>query len=292
MRRELWLFLIISWLLIGLAGCGGSVDLSEAQLELSLVTPLERNLVKDQQLMVIAEILDASGTGIKGLKVMARILDADGQEIQSLECSSEGDVSGLYQSEVFVPPAGARSGEWRVQATASQGEATISSAITVRVEDTLGAQTQVQHGFYLPIPPSWRIVEQSSTRQQGQLVLDPMPEDQHKALLDIRYLVGQGDISKAELVAFVQQYTPSGYQECEAHVRQVIPIDIQGFEGLLVRGSLVARQRNKDYNMSLQAYRFFASDAGRTYTIVAVSDSDALMSRMSALLDALQCDGD
>lgn len=278
--------LLAAWLLVA---CGGRADLGQAQMTVSLLTPLERNLVRDQQLLTKVEVTDAAGAGVKGLKVTAELYDASGQSVQTLICQPVAEAHGRYESAVFVPPAGAQAGDWRVQAVAAQGAETISQTITVRVEDTLGAQMVARHAFYLPIPPDWRIVEQTSTAQGGRLLLDPMAADPHKALFDLRYLPGNVGVSQEALRQDALAYAPDGFSDAQAYVQQVIPMTIQGSEGLLARGGLVARQGNHDYNLNMQVYRLYCAAADRTYTIVALADAAETMSRMAALLDALQC---
>ena len=272
-----------------LAGCADRVDLAQAQIDISLLTPLQRNLVKDQRLLAVVQVRDDTDVGVKGLDVQAQLYDAAGDMIQTLVCQPDADKAGRYVSLEFVPPAGSKVGDWRVQASISQGDESRTGAITVHVDDTLGAQMLRQHGLYLPIPPSWAILDQTGDAEAGRVILDPAPDDQAIGQCEIVYCTGAVGLSAEALTAALATYTPQGLEQVETFVRQVIPVDVQEQEGLLARGGLVGRRGNHDANLDLQSYRFHCAALDRSYTVTMVSDSSEVMSRMAALVDGLYC---
>jgi hypothetical protein len=246
-------------------------------------------MVKDQQLRVIADVTDASEKPVTGARVAAEVLDAAGVLVGEFSCKPEPDRSGRYRSEIFVPPGDARSGVWKVRVTATQAESSASNTIMVRVDDSLGAQVLAKQGFRLEIPPDWRIVGQEGTSERGSLLLDPAPTGDDKALLEVLYVPGDVEVLREALRDFVLSYRLGEDTEGSSHVRQIVPVALQGHRGFLARGGFVASVGGSDYNLTANALRFYCDDSDRTFTAITASTSDTIMSEMSGILDGLEC---
>ena len=217
------------------------------------------------------------------------VLDAFDTSLGEFACKAMPDKAGQFQSDVFVPADDAKPGAWEVKATASHGESATSGVVTVQVNDTLGGQTRARHGFYLNIPPNWQVADQQSSAERGYLLLDPLLEGGEKALLEIHYIKGEVDVDEEAVSDFLLSYQPKGYDEGNGYVRQVVPISVQGHEGFLARGGLVASGGNSDYNFGIQVFRFHCDETDRTFTAIVASTSDSMASQMAAMLDGLAC---
>ena len=298
MARSLSLWGTILLMTVVLTSCGGKVDLSDASLQVFLLAPEGGNRVVDQQYIVLVVATDAAGEPLDGLEVSAELFDAQGNSHGRFACQAVSEERGRYRSASFVPCPQEGSaigdcapGTWRVVATATKGQSSLEASAEVQIEASLGQQALQQHGFYLAIPPDWRVLTQRNAADAGLLLLDPLPQQEDRGLLEVRYANGESEVTKEALQAFVSDYHPQGYTSGQALVRQTLAIDIQGNPGFLLRGDLLVRQGNTDYNFFLQAYRFYCQVADRTYTILALSTSEATLSKMAAAIDALQCAG-
>lgn len=246
-------------------------------------------MVKDQRLRVVVDLSSESEEPITGARVTAEVLDAAGALVGEFSCRPEPDRSGRYQSEIFVPPKDARPGVWRVSVTATQAESSTSNTIVVRVDDSLGAQVLAKQGFHLEIPPDWRVVKQEGTAERGSLLLDPAPTGDDKASLEILYLSGDVEVRREALRDFVLSYRLGEHTEGSSHVRQIVPVAIQGHRGFLARGGFVAIAGGSEANFTVNALRFYCDDSDRTFTAITASTSDPIMSEMSGILDEFDC---
>ena len=271
-------------------GCADEGELSDAQLSVSLITPLQRNMVKDQEFRIVVD-LNASGRTIPGVRVVAEVLDAVDASVGEFVCKAAPGKPGQYESEVFVPPETAKPGTWKVSVTASRGDSTLADSTTVQVEDSLGKQVWAKHGFYLDIPPYWSALDQQATTDVGFLLLDPMPADDAEAQLEIHYVRGKVRVDKGALHQFMLSYHPRGYDKGESYVRQIIPVRLQGHEGFLGRGGFVTSGGEADYNFAVQMFLFYCDESDRTFTVITASTSDTVMSQMAAMLDEFKCHG-
>lgn len=291
MRRHASLVLIGVVLAMAAAGCTRSRDLTGTQLRVWLTTPLQRNVVKDQEFRVNVDAADTAGKPLRDLKVTAEVLDSVNTSIGKYNCRPVGDKPGRYQSDSFVSPPQAQAGAWTVKATAGQGESIVSSVVAVQVGESLGAQAQAQHGFALKIPPSWDITDQQSTAQGGILRLDPLPGDSEKAVLEIRYVHGNVDAGEEPVRKALLAVRPIGFEQGNSSIRQITPVKVQDHPGLLARGTFVTDlgKDKLDRSFSVELVRFYCTNTDRTFTVIQASTSDVAMSAMSALLDEFRC---
>jgi len=284
-----------------LAGCTVSSPPPGAQIRVRLTTPSQRVMTKDADFRINVDVSDSVGKSVERLKVTAEVLDADNVSLGKFTCKQVATIPGRYQSETFKAPEKAIVGKWTTTATAGQGQNAVLGSHTVVVTVPLKIQVLAKYDYDLPIPSTWDIYDQQATAEAGSLSLDPIPgNDQEKALMEIRYVRGEVEVSEEAVRQFLLQYNPTGAEKGNAVVTSLVETQVQGHKAWLARGTFVTDlgldEEGKpitDYNFSVEVLRFYcdAPTAERTFTIITASTSDVVMSQMLAKLDEFKCHG-
>jgi hypothetical protein len=284
-----------------LTSCTASAPPAGAQVSVGLTTPLQRNMVKNAEFRVDVVVVDRDGKPVQRQKVTAEVLDDDNAVVGKFTCRQVPGIAGRYQSETFTPPEKAKPGKWTANATVGQGQNAVLGSYTTHVADALGGQFAAKYDYYLDTPATWDITYQQSTQDGESVRLNPLPGNkQERALMEIRYVHGEVEVSEEAARRFLQDYRPAGYEKGSGLVTSVVETQVQGHKAWLARGTYVTDlgQDEKgtpmpDYNFSVQVLRFYcdAPKAERTFTIIEASTSDAAMSEMSAKLDGFLCHG-
>ncbi len=284
-------------------GCAPSTPPPGAQLRVRLTTPSQRLMTKDADFRINVDLTDAAGKplALKGLKVIAEVQDANNVSLGKFTCKPVATIPGRYQSEIFKAPEKAVEGKWTTTATAGQGPNAVIGSHTVVVTVPLKVQISGLYDYELPIPSTWDIYDQQSSAEAGSLVLDPIPgNEQEKALMEVRYVHGEVEVNEEAVRQFLLHYNPTRTERGSAKVTSLVETQVQGHKAWLARGTFVTdrgqdEQGNPltDYNFSVHVLRFYcdAPNAERTFTIVAASTSDTVMSQMLAKLDEFKCHG-
>lgn len=292
------LSMVLTW-----AGCAPSAPPPGAQLRVRLTTPAQRFMTKDADFRINVDLADAAGKPltIKGLKVMAEVQDAHNVSLGKFACKLVAAIPGRYQSEIFRVPEKAVEGKWTTTATAGQGPNAVLGSHAVVVTVPLKVQISGLYDYELPIPSTWDIYDQQSSAEAGSLVLNPIPgNNQEKALMEVRYVHGEVGVNEEAVRQFLLQYNPTWTERGSAQVTSLVETHVQGHKAWLARGTFVTDRGQDekgnplgDDNFSVQVLRFYcdAPNAERTFTIIAASTSDVVMSQMLAKLDEFRCHG-
>jgi len=284
-----------------LAGCATSALPPGAQLRVRLTTPSQRIMTQDADFRINADLSDAAGNPIGKAKVVAEVLDANNTSLGKYNCKPVASIPGRFQSDTFKVSDKAVVGKWTTNATAGEGQTAVLGSHTAVVTVPLKVQVEAIYDYELPIPSTWDIYDQQAFADGGSLSLDPVPgSDQEKALLEVRYLRGEVEVSEEAVRQALLDYRPLGYLEGNSTLTSLVETQMQGHKAWLARGTFVTnlgsdKEGNPlpDYNFAVEVLRFYcdAPNAERTFTIIAASTSDVVLSEMLANLDGFRCHG-
>jgi len=299
-----------------LVGCGSGADLSGAKMEVWLNAPTQSVNSKDMKYRVFAELHDEIGKPILNERIKAEVTDANGTLVGNFGLKAVVGVDGQYQSESFIPPKDAVAGNWKVKAMAGSEK----NGISAEKEQQVG-ETTTGLGFFLNVPVAWGAPRQDSRANGGSVLYERVSQKEHEeALFEIRYETGNVNNTAEAVRETLLSYYPYGYAKSSDYVEQVSEAAHSTHKGWIARGGIVTRfgadaaptatatprsfkaaqlrgtpthtpepTIRPDRNFTIQVLRFYCEQTDRTFTIIAASTSDTLLTEMWGVVASLDC---